>query len=100
MDNRIQTVDNRIQTVESQRSSSAHWVMFDGQTYIRDISVILKDSDPRLTKSLTMAKFNVAFAVFRDIICKVFPDRRKEVDAIISVLAMSYGGTLFFTNIT
>lgn len=64
-----------------------------------DISVILKDNDPRLTKSLTMAEFNVAFGVFRDIICEVYPDRRKELDtylAIISDLAMSYGGTLFY----
>lgn len=46
-----------------------------------------------------MVKFNVAFAVFRDIICKVFPDRRKELDAylaIISDLNMSYGGKLFY----
>lgn len=65
----------------------------------RDISVILKDNDPRLTKSLTMAEFNVVFGVFRDIIFEEYPDRRQELDtylAIISDLAMSYGGTLFY----
>lgn len=63
------------------------------------VSVILKDSDLRLTKSLTMAEFNVAFGVFRDVICEAYPERRKELHsylAIISDLAMSYGGTLFY----
>lgn len=64
-----------------------------------DISVLLKDSDPRLTKSLTIAEFNTAFGVYRDTICEINPERRKELDtylSIISDLAMSYGGTLFY----
>lgn len=64
-----------------------------------DFSVILRDNDPRLSKSLTLAEFNVAFGVFRDTICEVYPERRQELDtyfAIISDLAMSYGGTLFY----
>lgn len=62
-----------------------------------DVSVMLKDSDPRLSKTLTLAAFNVAFDVFRDVICKVYPSCRAELDAylaIISDLAMSYSGTL------
>ena len=46
-----------------------------------------------------MTEFNVAFGVYRDIICEAFPDRRAELDtylAIISDLSMSYGGTLFY----
>ena len=64
-----------------------------------DISVILRESDPRLSKNVTMAEFNVAFGVYRDVICEVFPERRAELDsylAIISDLAMSYGGILFY----
>lgn len=64
-----------------------------------DVAVILKECDPRLSKNVTMAEFNVAFGVFRDVICEVYPDRRTELDtylAIISDLAMSYGGTLFY----
>ena len=63
-----------------------------------DFSVFLKDNDPRLSKSLTLAEFNVAFGVFRDTICEAFPARRQELDtylAIISDLALSYGGTMF-----
>ena len=64
-----------------------------------DFSVFLKDNDPRLSKSLTLAEFNVAFGVFRDTICEAFPARRQELDtylAIISDLALSYGGTMFY----
>ncbi len=65
----------------------------------RDFSVVLKDSDPRLSKTLTLAEFNVAFRVFRDTICEVYPQRRQELDtylAIISDLALTYGGSLFY----
>ncbi|CAJ1053430.1 uncharacterized protein LOC115597353 [Xyrichtys novacula] len=64
-----------------------------------DISVLLKDSDPRLFKSLTLAEFTVAFGIYRDVICEVYPFRRAELDtylAIIADLAMTYGGTLFY----
>ncbi|XP_034546186.1 uncharacterized protein LOC117817554 [Notolabrus celidotus] len=64
-----------------------------------EFSVILKDSDPRLSKTLTLAEFNVAFGVFRDTLCEVYPLRRAELDtylAIISDLALSYGGSLFY----
>ncbi|KAL1276886.1 hypothetical protein QQF64_023559 [Cirrhinus molitorella] len=64
-----------------------------------DVSVMLKDSDPRLLKTLTLAEFNVAFGVYRDVICEVYPSRRAELDtylAVISDLALSYGGTLFY----
>ncbi|XP_059184567.1 uncharacterized protein LOC131966552 [Centropristis striata] len=64
-----------------------------------DFSVVLKDSDPRLSKTLNLAEFNVAFGVFRDTICEVYPQRREELDtylAIISDLALSYGGSLFY----
>ena len=60
---------------------------------------MLKECDPRLSKTLTLAEFNVAFGVYRDIICEVYPSRRAELDtylAIISDLALSYGATLFF----
>ncbi len=64
-----------------------------------DVSVMLKDNDPRLSKTLTLAEFIVAFGVFRDVICKVFPSRRTELDtylAIIADLSLTYGGTLFY----
>lgn len=64
-----------------------------------DVSVMLKDNDPRLSKTLTLAEFVVAFGVYRDIICEVFPSRRAELDtylAIIADFAVTYGGTLFY----
>lgn len=36
-----------------------------------DVSVMLKDNDPQLSKTLTLAEFIVAFGVYRDVICKV-----------------------------
>ncbi len=64
-----------------------------------DLSVMLKENDSRLSKTLTPAKFIVAFGVFRDVICEVFPSRRAKLDtnlAIITDLALTYGGTLFY----
>ncbi|KAK2846247.1 hypothetical protein Q7C36_011101 [Tachysurus vachellii] len=64
-----------------------------------DVSVLLKDNDLRLSNRLTMPEFNVAFGVFREVICDVYPERRAGLDtylAIISDLAMTYGGTLFY----
>ncbi len=60
---------------------------------------MLKDNDPRLSKTLTLAEFIVAFGVFRDVICEVFPSRRAELDtylAIIADLSLTYGGTIFY----
>lgn len=60
---------------------------------------MLKDSDPRLSKTLTLAEFCVAFGVYRDCVCEVYPQRREELDsymAIIADLARSYGGSLFY----
>lgn len=64
-----------------------------------DFSVILKDSDPRLSKTLTLAEFNVAFGVYRDTMCELYQERRAELDtymSIISDLAYTYGGGLFY----
>ncbi len=64
-----------------------------------DFSVVLKDSDPRLSKSLTLAEFNVALGIFRDTLCEVYPQCREELEtylAIISDLALTYGGSLFY----
>jgi len=64
-----------------------------------DVHVELKDGDPRLSKILTFPEFVTAFGVYRDVICEVYPARRAELDtylAIISDLALSYGGVLFY----
>ncbi len=64
-----------------------------------DFSLLLKDNDQWLSNCLTMPEFNVDFGVFRDKICKDYLLRRAELDtylAIISDLAMTYGGTLFY----
>lgn len=60
-----------------------------------DFSIVLKDSDPRLSKTLTLAEFNVAFGGFRDTICEVHP--QGEAWHLFSYnLALSYGGYLFY----
>ncbi|CAG2227598.1 unnamed protein product [Mytilus edulis] len=50
--------------------------------------------DPRLEKTLTLDRFNKAFRKFRNIICKVYPQRRDELDqyeADINDIAYNYG---------
>ena len=64
-----------------------------------EVSVFLKGCDPRMSKNLTLPEFYVAFGVFRDMLCEAYPERHMELDtylALISDLAMRYGGTLFY----
>ncbi|XP_046873720.1 LOW QUALITY PROTEIN: uncharacterized protein LOC124466092 [Hypomesus transpacificus] len=64
-----------------------------------DVSVFLKGSDPRMSKNLTLAEFCVAFGVYRDTLCKAYPERRVELDdylALIADLALRYGSSLFY----
>ncbi|CAC5388157.1 unnamed protein product [Mytilus coruscus] len=54
--------------------------------------------DPRLEKSLTLDEFNKAFRKLRNIICKVYPQRRDELDqyeADIIDIAYNYGPRFF-----
>ena len=63
----------------------------------REVSVFLKDSDPRMSKNLTLAEFCVAFGVYRDTLCEAYPKHRVEMDdylALICDLALRYGGSL------
>ncbi len=49
---------------------------------------------------LSFPEFSIAFSRFTEIICSVFPHRRRELNdylAIIAELALSYGGGHFFT---
>jgi hypothetical protein len=64
-----------------------------------DVAVLLKTSDPRLQRNLSFAEFVIAFSIFRDILCQVFPDRREELDLYLAMMAdfnQRYGGTLFY----
>ncbi|ROL44930.1 hypothetical protein DPX16_22915 [Anabarilius grahami] len=52
-----------------------------------DVAVFLKTSDPRLQRNLSFAEFVIAFRIYRDILCKVFPDRREELDLYLTMMA-------------
>nr|AAN71720.1 putative gag protein [Danio rerio] len=65
-----------------------------------EFTLTLKSSNTTQSRTLSLAEFQVAFSRFTDIICSVFPHRRRELNdymAIISELALSYGGTHFYT---
>lgn len=51
-----------------------------------NISAVLKSSDPRLNRDLTIGQFLVAFSVYRDVICAVYPERRCELDAHMTMI--------------
>ncbi|KAL1276499.1 hypothetical protein QQF64_036122 [Cirrhinus molitorella] len=51
------------------------------------------------SKDLTPTEFALAFSIYRDIICSVYPDRRTELDDYLSVIldmAVCFGGTGFY----
>ncbi|XP_058842486.1 uncharacterized protein LOC131697467 [Acipenser ruthenus] len=64
-----------------------------------DVSVTLKSRDPRLQKSLSVGEFVLAFSVYRDILCSVYPHRLQELNQylfLVVELSVRYGGTLFY----
>ena len=56
-------------------------------------------SDRRLTRSLTLDEFSTAFIRYQDILCEVYPDRRRELSQYLSAIinmANQYGGVGFY----
>jgi hypothetical protein len=50
-----------------------------------DKSIYLKQkTDPRLDKNLTILEFILAFTRYLNIICEVFPQRRRELSAYLT----------------
>lgn len=39
-------------------------------------STIIKSADPRLIRDISIGEFLVAFGIYRDVICSVYPERR------------------------
>ncbi len=65
-----------------------------------DFSVTLKNPNPLSSRILSFPEFSIAFNRFTEVICSVFPHRRRELNdslAIIAELALSYGGGHFYT---
>ncbi|XP_024128071.2 uncharacterized protein LOC112146462 [Oryzias melastigma] len=45
-----------------------------------------KHADPRLSRVLSIGEFLVAFGIFRDVVCSVYPDRRSELDGYLALM--------------
>lgn len=68
-------------------------VDFDGVEYV------LKPGDPRLSRSLTLGEFIMAFSRYKNIVCEALPHRRTELDHYerdIVEMANQFGGTRFY----
>ncbi|KAM3591216.1 uncharacterized protein V6R79_024713 [Siganus canaliculatus] len=62
-------------------------------------TTIFKSADPRLNKDLSIGQFLVAFGAYRDVICAVFPESRKELDAYLALvgdLNRKYAKNIFY----
>lgn len=51
-----------------------------------DMSIMLKESILRLSKTLTLTEFNVAIGLYRDFICEVYLSRRAELDKYLTII--------------
>ncbi|KAK9543264.1 hypothetical protein VZT92_001055 [Zoarces viviparus] len=51
-----------------------------------NIAAVFKSADPRLIGDLSIGQFMVAFGVYRDVICAVYPDRRQELDTYMALI--------------
>jgi hypothetical protein len=65
-----------------------------------DFAVTLKNPVNNSSRILSFSEFAIAFSRYSEIICAALPHRRRELNdylAIIAELALSYGGTHFYT---
>jgi hypothetical protein len=64
-----------------------------------DTFSIKAQNDKRLTRPLTIHEFSLAFNKYKNILCEVYPTRRKELDdyhSSILRMAQQYGGQAFY----
>ncbi|KAK1889550.1 Phosphoribosylformylglycinamidine synthase subunit PurL [Dissostichus eleginoides] len=62
--------------------------------------VQLRNPSPLRSKDLTPAEFALAFSLYRDVICSVYPTRRTELDEYLLIeldMALRFGGSGFYT---
>ncbi|KAJ4936230.1 hypothetical protein JOQ06_000832 [Pogonophryne albipinna] len=62
--------------------------------------VQLRNPSPPRCKDLTPAEFALAFSLYRDVICLVYPTRRTELDEYLLIeldMALRFGGSGFYT---
>ena len=65
----------------------------------KQICAIIKTANPRQARDMSIGDFVVAFGIFREVLCSVFPQRRKELDgylALIGDLNLRYGKNVFY----
>ncbi len=63
------------------------------------LTINLKNSIPQTKRVLTLAEFCIAFGRYTEVICASFPNRRKELNDYLSILAelsLSFGGSHFY----
>ena len=72
----------------------------ENKTYAyEDVSVVVRSRDARLNRKLTIPEFVLAFGIYRDVICAVYPNRREEFDLYMHKLVdlgNKYGGSAFY----
>ena len=64
-----------------------------------NITAVFKTADPRLIRDVSVGQFMVAFGIFRDVICSVYPERRVELDAYMAIIGdinLRYGRSIFY----
>ncbi|XP_057206534.1 uncharacterized protein LOC130564470 [Triplophysa rosa] len=72
----------------------------DRQIAYGDFSFTFKNASHSHSRTLSFPEFTMAFSRFTDVVCTVFPHRRRELGdylAIVAELALSYGGAHFYT---
>ncbi len=75
----------------------------DRQIDCGEFSVTLKNTANNPSRILSFTEFTIAFNRYTEVICTTFPHRRRELGdylAIVAELALSYGGSHFYTYLT
>lgn len=86
-----------INHIRTQILSGADIVLF---TLLSPLSVTLKNSAHNPLRILSFAKFIIPFTGYSEIICTVFPHRKRKVSDYLSLvpeLSLLFGGSHFYT---
>lgn len=66
---------------------------------MENFTAVFKSANPRLLKEMSFGEFVLAFGIYRDMLCSVYPQCRQELDmylALIGDLNLKYGKNIFY----
>lgn len=64
----------------------------------KSIIAVIETADPWLSRNLSFCEFLVAFGIYRDVICSIYPERWLELNSDLALIELNlkYGRNIFY----